>query len=189
LQSNADYNEKGKSKAQQPYDSTYHSIERNFSKKKKKINDDLSNSATPAIGGAKGRATATPCRKATEVRNVVFKIEPEAFRQPHTNDSENLIVNLEDIVKEEHIINQIQELFGDDTKLQQLCQRWWELTNNSSVKEMELFFEEDNAKKLIRNQQIILALAIGYIELMEEEILKSTKSISSVKNIIANVHK
>jgi len=39
----------------------------------------------------------------------LVNIDPEAFHQPTTDECENLIVNLEDIVKEEHSIFNIQE--------------------------------------------------------------------------------
>lgn len=54
---------------------------------------------------------------------------------------------------------------------------------------MGLFFEEENAKKLIRVQQILMLLSIGLIELMESEIFKKSTSISAIKNILANIHK
>jgi uncharacterized membrane protein YkgB len=54
---------------------------------------------------------------------------------------------------------------------------------------MEMFFQEDIAKKLIRVQQIIVILTLGYLEIMEAEVFKTAKVMSAVKNIMANVHK
>jgi len=60
----------------------------------------------------KERSTITPSRYG--IKNQVqysklFKITPEAFIQPSAEELENLIVNLEDIVKEEKIIFRFQE--------------------------------------------------------------------------------
>ena len=54
---------------------------------------------------------------------------------------------------------------------------------------MQLFFEEDDSKKLIRIQQIILLLTIGYIELMNTNLYKNAKNVSSVNNIMSFMHK
>ena len=69
------------------------------------------------------------------------------------------------------------------------CSKWWSVTNTSSVKEMQLFFEEESSKKLIRHQQIIVILIMGFIELMEYKMLKSHQTMTSVKNILANIHR
>lgn len=171
-------------------DPSYRSVERNFSRKKQSsyIHDDLSSSATPA-SSSKGRATTTPFRHGFRNRAKVFKIEPEAFQQPDIDEADNLVVNLEDIVKEEQVIFSIQECLSHQFPVEKYCNQWWETTNVSSVKEMQLFFEEESSKKLIRQQQILLLLVIGYIELMEEPIKKSHKTLASIKNIMTNVHK
>jgi hypothetical protein len=54
---------------------------------------------------------------------------------------------------------------------------------------MQLFFEEESSKKLIRHQQILLMLTVGYVELMSVNIFKSSRNLSSVKNIMSNMHK
>lgn len=49
---------------------------------------------------------------------------------------------------------------------------------------MQLFFEEESSKKLIRTQQIILAVIIGYVEFMGPYLAESVKILTSVKNIL-----
>ena len=56
-----------------------------------------------------GRSTITPSRYGIRSKCKIFKMEPEAFIQPSSDELENLIVNLEDIVKEEEVIFRIQE--------------------------------------------------------------------------------
>ena len=63
----------------------------------------------------------------------------------------SLIVNLEDLVKEEEMIFKVMEAVSQKKyNVAAYCQRWWRLTQSSSVVEMEAFFEEDSAKELIR---------------------------------------
>ena len=98
-------------------------------------------------------------------------------------------MNLEDIVNEEDVIFDIQNSVQQCSKSPNLFKKWWDITNESSVKEMEMFFQEDIAKKLIRVQQILVALTIGYLEIMEDNVYKTAKSISAIKNVLANLHK
>ena len=69
-----------------------------------------------------------------------------------------LVVNLEDLVNEEYYINQISEVLKKSNKhmVYKLCQNWWKVTDKSSVKDMQVFFEENLSKKLIKTQQILL---------------------------------
>lgn len=70
----------------------------------------------------------------------------------------SLVVNLEDLVNEEYYINQISEALKQPKKhlVYKLCQNWWKVTEKSSVKDMQVFFEENLSKKLIKTQQILL---------------------------------
>ena len=70
----------------------------------------------------------------------------------------SLVVNLEDLVNEEYHINQISEILKLSNKhtVYKLCQNWWKVTDKSSVKDMQVFFEESLSKKLIKTQQILL---------------------------------
>lgn len=62
----------------------------------------------------------------------------------------NLKVNLEDLVKEEEAIYRIFEYINQRRPLAStFCAKWWKITQNSSVKEMQSFFEEEVSKKLI----------------------------------------
>jgi hypothetical protein len=171
-------------------DNSYLTAERD--KEKRKFNNlthDNSDVSTPNINNNKGRASATPSRYVVRDKTQIFKIDSEAFEQPTADDQENLIVNLEDIVKEENTIFNIQEGLNKKITVDNLCIQWWELVEKSSVKEMQLFFEEESSKKLIRHQQILLLLTIGYIELMQTNIYKSSRNLSSIKNIMSNMHK
>lgn len=90
----------------------------------------------------------------------VHELEP-AFLDYSTEDftetaPNNLVVNLEDLVNEEHYINQISESIHDRKPLSKHCKNWWAATEHSSVKEMQVFFEETTSKKLIKAQQILL---------------------------------
>lgn len=98
----------------------------------------------------KERSTITPSRSGVRNHLKPLKFTPEAFQQPRTEEQDNLIVNLEDIVREEHIIFRIQELIKNKLSIESLCKEWWTLMKTSSVKEMQLFFEEDDSRKLIR---------------------------------------
>lgn len=71
-------------------------------------------------------------------------------------NQQNLVVNLEDLVIEENCLNTISEALHRKRSMQQICQKWWKATNISSVKEMQVFFEEALSKKLIKSHQIIL---------------------------------
>lgn len=115
----------------------------------------------------------------------MFKIDPEAYEKSPEH-TENLIVNLEDIVKEENVIFQIQENLAVKSPIESLCLEWWDNTKDSSVREMELFFEEENSIKLMRHQQIILILALGYVEVMENSIFKNPRILTTIKNILNN---
>ena len=130
------------------FDGGYSSVEKKYMKRKeqKQLQDDVDLSTTPASSDIKERSTITPCRFATKKISSPFNIDPEAFHQPTTDESENLIVNLEDIVKEEHWIFYIQECLIDHKNVDIQCVKWWDVTKESSVREMQLFFEEEGSK-------------------------------------------
>lgn len=122
-------------------------------------------------------------------RRKVFTIGPEAYIQPSIGESDNLIVNLEDIVIEEKIIFKVQELVKKKASMGKIIKEWWELAEHSSVNEMQLFFEGDDSQKIIRCQQIIVILVIGYLEVMDTSLYSNIKSISSISNIMSFMHK
>ena len=130
------------------YDGGYSSVEKKYSKRKeqKNMQDDVDLSTTPASSDIKERSTITPCRFSAKKYGSPFSIGSEAFYQPTTDESENLIVNLEDIVKEEHCIFDIQESLIDHKNVNTQWSKWWDITKDSSVKEMQLFFEEESSK-------------------------------------------
>ena len=95
-----------------PNDSSYttEGKDKRYNKQRNSNNDDSSSSITTPLSDAmKGRVTATPSRYGIKSRCKVFKIEPEAFQPMPGLEDQNLIVNLEDIVKEEQVIFTIQE--------------------------------------------------------------------------------
>lgn len=95
-----------------PNDSSYTTEGKNQELRKKKssnYDDSCSSATTPLSDAVKGRATATPARYGMKSRCKVFKIEPEAFQPMPGLEDQNLIVNLEDIVKEEQVIFTVQE--------------------------------------------------------------------------------
>jgi hypothetical protein len=67
-----------------------------------------------------------------------------------------LVVNLEDLVNEEYFINHISEALHNKKPVRDYCKQWWRITDESSVKEMQVFFEEPLSKKLIKTQQILV---------------------------------
>jgi hypothetical protein len=87
-------------------DASYISGEKS-AKKYKFVNDEES-TPTSISSHIQGRSTVTPCRYGMKSRWKVFKIEPEAFEQM-PNGTEDLTVNLEDIVEEEQVIFSIHE--------------------------------------------------------------------------------
>ena len=108
---NANYEDEGKRFEDEDFnDNSYMTVERRKETKKyNNLTHEESDISNPNIQNNKGRASATPSRYGIRDRTQIFKIEPEAFEQPTADEQENLIVNLEDIVKEEHTIFDIQE--------------------------------------------------------------------------------
>lgn len=129
-------------------DQTYLSVEKKYVKRKKQptIQDRVDLTNTPQSSSTKGRTTATPCRMVNQKLSSNFVIDPTAFTQPKTDECENLIVNLEDIVKEEYAIFEIQECLNFNATPEKHCAKWWSIIETSSVKEMQLFFEEESSK-------------------------------------------
>ena len=186
MQSNENKND------QASYDASYMSEHHNFTQKRVQEVDyeEIPSSSTPvAASHAYVRSTVTPVRFPAKPASKVFKIEPEAFLMQNTDEPQMLIVNLEDIVKEEDMIFNIQINITQCIKSQNLYKKWWASCKDSSVREMEMFFQEDIAKKLIRVQQIIVCITFGYVELNEIEVFKKSKTMSAVKNIMTNIHK
>lgn len=66
----------------------------------------------------KERSTITPYRFVSKSKTRIFKIDSEAFVHPNTSEAENLIINLEDIVKEENVIYGIQVNINKHMSLQ-----------------------------------------------------------------------
>ena len=92
-------------------DSSYMTAERGYTRKTKNIMQKEVNEYEHSSKGkgSYGRSTITPSRYGIRNQSKIFKLGPEAFQQPTSDEQDNLIVNLEDIVKEEHIINKIQD--------------------------------------------------------------------------------
>jgi hypothetical protein len=91
-------------------DISYLTVERNQSKRKYNQANEMSDvSSSQILNKNKRKSPTTPSRYVKRKVAKIFTIEPEAFEQPTADEQENLIVNLEDIVKEEHTIFNIQE--------------------------------------------------------------------------------
>ena len=99
-----------------------------------------------------------------------IQIQPE-FEVPQDNlgrfdeeflgqDSNTLIVNLEDILLEEDVINNILVAIHQRKLVSNLCSEWWRKTGKSSVKQMDILFKEQTSKKLIKYYQAILCMSI-----------------------------
>ena len=54
---------------------------------------------------------------------------------------------------------------------------------------MQVFFEEDLSRKLIKTHQILLWIFIGYLEAHEKGLFETSKMWSNVKNIIKYLHR
>lgn len=181
-----------KSDFSHPYDedvseNSYMTVEKKS--KNKFVREDSDSSSSYIKSNKYGRSTVTPSRSGIKSKMSVYNIGPEAFIQPTADECQNLIVNLEDIVKEEQMIYNIQECLNKKIDISNTCQRWWDLAENSSVREMQLFFEEESSRKYIRIQQILLVMTFGYAELMYASLSKNTRNMTSVKNILSNMHK
>lgn len=129
-------------------------------------------STTPAQSEIKGRTTATPSRFIGKKSSEIFVLDSDSFIQSAAaiEDIDTLILNFEDTQKAR-------------------CMAWWEITKDSSMKELQFYFVEEGYKQLIHQQQIVLMLAMGYIELMKPDTKKNVKSVSSIKNVLTNCHK
>ncbi|CAI2387443.1 unnamed protein product [Moneuplotes crassus] len=97
---------------------------------------------------------------------------------------DNLVVNLEHLIDEELCINKILGNIMKKKSVQDYCVQWWEITENSSVKEMQVFFEEELSRRLIKNHQVLLCIFIGFIESHQNFIYKFSQCWSKAKNLI-----
>ena len=104
--------------------------------------------------------------------------------------NQNLVVNLEDLVKEEAIIYKVVDAINRKKVVSPTtCQRWWKLTDSSSVRQMESFFEEAHSKKLTRQYQLLVSLAFGFIESMTPAEYSNSKIYTSIKNVMRGLHR
>lgn len=88
-----------------------------------------------------------------ELEPTILDYSTEEFTEEAQN---NLVVNLEDLVNEEYYINHISEAIHQKKPLVEYVRKWWNVTEKSTVKEMQVFFEEENSIKLIKTHQILL---------------------------------
>lgn len=88
-----------------------------------------------------------------ELEPTILDYSTEEFTDEAQN---NLVVNLEDLVMEEYYINHISEAIHKRKPVLGFCQQWWSVTEASSVKEMQIFFQEPASRKLIKTEQILL---------------------------------
>jgi hypothetical protein len=95
-------------------------------KKNKFVREESDTSSSYVQSSKYGRSTVTPSRSGIKSKVSVFRLEPEAFEQPSADECQNLIVNLEDIVKEEQMIYNIQECLNKKLDVDETCQRWWD---------------------------------------------------------------
>ena len=93
------------SRCYNPYQASYTSMDHS-SNVNKEMNDELPKSVTPNANNI--RSVVTPSRSMQKKCSRVFKLDPEAFIQSNVDENSTLIVNLEDIVKEEDVIFAIQ---------------------------------------------------------------------------------
>ena len=98
-------------------------------------------------------------------------------------------MNLEHLINEEDWINNISEYIFTKEDVKSICTEWWNITENSSVKEMQVFFEEDASRKLIKVHQILLWIFIGFIEIHAESHYTNLKSWNNMKNMIKYLHR
>jgi hypothetical protein len=91
-------------------DISYSTVERNQNNRRYNQTNEMSDmSSSQILNKNKRKSPTTPSRYVKRKIAKIFSIDPEAFEQPTADEQENLIVNLEDIVKEEHTIFNIQE--------------------------------------------------------------------------------
>ena len=64
-------------------------------------------------------------------------------------DSDELMINLEDILLEEDVINNLLNALYQKKLVSGLWGEWWNRTNMSSVKQMDILFEEQTSKNLL----------------------------------------
>ncbi len=133
-------------------DSSYMTVDRKNGRNKRSCfeSENYSEIISNSSKNIKERSTITPSRYGVRNQLRPIKFSPKAFKQPDAEEQRDLVVNLEDIVKEENAVFKIQELIRNKLSVEALCKEWWALTEVSSVKEMQLFFEEDDSRKLIR---------------------------------------
>lgn len=101
----------------------------------------------------------------------------------------NLIVNLEDILVEEQILNDILNSIYSKSLVSALWSEWWAKTEKSSVKQMEIFFEEQNSKRLMKYFQVLLCLFIWFLEINESKLYSKNQTWINAKTVIKNLHR
>ena len=62
-------------------------------------------------------------------------------------------------------------------------------TKNQVLEKCNYSLRKKVQNKLIRQQQIILILTLAYVELLDSSSFRNVKIISSLKNIMINIHK
>jgi hypothetical protein len=121
-----------------------------------------------------------------ELEPTILDYSTEEFTE---EDHNNLVVNLEDLVNEEYYIHHISEAIHQKKPLVEYVRKWWNVTEKSTVKEMQVFFEEESSIKLIKTHQILLWIFMSYLEVNESVLFHNPKIRSSIKNIVNNLHR
>ena len=122
-----------------------------------------------------------------------LQVEQSISEPPRDDEFDRSIfdcfVNLEDLSKEETLLWELyQEVCERRSRVSGICQKWWKLTENSSVKDMQDFFEEEKSKRLMKTHQVVMIITIAYAEHFESELRQKGKLLSAIKNLLANVH-
>lgn len=74
----------------------------------------------------------------------MLKIGPEAFAD-ESEDQEEIEVDLEDVIKEELLINKIHEALKNEACVTELVQDLWEFTHRKGINQ-SMLFESGNVK-------------------------------------------
>lgn len=107
------------------------------------INENTFDYSSADYQSTRGNFRATQESQLHELEPTILDYSSEDFWEESQN---NLVVNLEDLVNEEYYINHISEAIHKKSPLSQYCRNWWKVTEVSSVKEMQIFFEEASSK-------------------------------------------
>ena len=164
---------------------------KHFSKIRAPYNGQINDKDTLEYNSIEYQSQLHGARSRQDLR--ILDLEPtsmDASTEEYTEDLQNnLVVNLEDLVNEEYYINHISEAIHSKSQLTKFVRKWWSVTEMSTVKDMQAFFEESSSKKLMKTHQITLTLFMSYLEVYEHHVYENSRNWSNVKNIINNLHR